>query len=169
MGLIIGIVISVWAVRRDWRDCRLVELEQKAQKMLAHNEYVLGTLKLDELRDYQQIQLGKGTKLADQKITLANCTLDEARREVRNLFSTNIEVFADNNDLKSAVEKLYSIAMDAVDRHQGRIAREERAYYLLIKNIGKWHEKNGVPVFEDEILNVLYGDLTKSLTSSKKR
>ena len=163
LGLLLGALAAVWAVNHDWRDRRLVRLEGDAKELLAHNEYVLGTLKLDELTDYEQIRAGRATLLAEQKIALAYCTLDGARRDVRELFRGPVEAFAGEPALLAAAETLYAKAMDAVDLHEGRFACEVKAYRLLLKNVGKWKVENGRPVFDDPGTGSAYADLTRAL------
>ena len=163
LGILVGAAVAVWAVNRDWRDRRLVLLEQRAKDLLAHNEYILGTLNLGELRDYEQIRAGKGMMLAEQKIALAYCTLDGARRDVRELFRGPVETFSGDPSLLSAAERLYAKAMDAVDLHEGHFAREVKAYRLLVKNVGKWKIENGWPVFDDAEMADAYADLTRAL------
>ena len=168
VGLFVGFAVAIWAVSHDWRDGRLIKLERDAADLLAHNEYVLGTLKLDEFKDYGQICAGKGGPLAEQKIVLAYCTLDGARRDVRELFRGAVDAFADNPALLSAAERLYAKAMDAVDLHEGRFAREVKAYRLLVKNVGKWRVEDGRPVFDDEETASSYADLTRALFMKKR-
>lgn len=167
LGILLGSAAAVWALNRDWRDARLVKLEGDAKELLAHNEYVLSTLKLDELKDYEQICAGRGGPLAEQKIALAYCTLDGARRDVRELFRGPVAAFSDDPPLFSAAELLYDKAMDAVDLYEGRFAREVKAYRLLLKNVGKWKVEGGRPVFDDAETASAYADLTRALFTER--
>ena len=167
LGLLLGFAVAVWAVSHDWRDVRLIKLERDASELLAHNEYVLGTLKLDELKDYGQICAGRGGPLAEQKIALAYCTLDSARRAVRELFRGPVAAFSGDPALFSAAERLYGKAMDSIDLHEGRFACEVKAYRLLVKNVGKWRVEGGRPVFDDADTASEYADLTRALFTER--
>lgn len=167
LGLLIGFAVAVWAVSHDWRDSRLIKLERNASELLVRNEYVLGTLKLDELKDYAQICAGRGGPLAEQKIALAYCTLDSARRDVRELFREPVAAFSGDPVLFSAAERLYGRAMDSIDLYEGRFAREVKAYRLLVNNVGKWKVEGGRPVFDDAETASAYADLTRALFTER--
>lgn len=167
LGLLIGFAVAVWAVSHDWRDSRLINLERNASELLVRNEYVLGTLKLDELKDYAQICAGRGGPLAEQKIALAYCTLDSARRDVRELFREPVAAFSGDPALFSAAERLYGRAMDSIDLYEGRFAREVKAYRLLVNNVGKWKVEGGRPVFDDAETASAYADLTRALFTER--
>ena len=155
IGLVAGIAATVWLVRHDFRDPRLIALERQAEAIRQRHDLLVSTLHLEALRDYRQILADQKFDVLNEKICVGYHDLRQMRIEIR-------ELFQKQKDLDGA-DEVYRRTMDAIDLTEARLSNDEKAFRLLDANRDKWKIVNGRILWNDSRLEAEFLNHSRNL------
>ena len=163
-GLAVGVCLAIFAPRlkEDFSQIgryqpgmkdKIAALRSSADALLSDHEKRMDASGVKMLTDYAEVFANTNAAVFSKTIQEGYRELNVSRQKMRELFRSLYDIFPPEcvNERTDA-QRLYGDAMDSLDRSEAQLARNEKAYQLLISNRGKWIAKDGIVVFADDNL-----------------